>query len=175
MSCPAHQLATTRRFLDWEDVDLIRELARSLPPDPVVADLGAGSGTTAGAVFAERPDANVVTVDHSAEAVDWAWRFLDGCGVSSDCWRGVVADSVEAAATVAAPLDMLLIDSSHEYDHTVAELAAWLPRVRPGGVVWCHDYRGPYPGVARAVDEAVARGEIQLIAVRGLGWGGRVP
>ena len=33
----------------------------------------------------------------------------------------------------------LLIDSSHEYDQTIAELEAYWPRVRPGGLVLLHD------------------------------------
>lgn len=177
MSCAAHDLAVARRFLDWEDVDLIRELAASLPPGPIlVIDLGAGSGTTAGAVYAERADAYVITVDHNAENVEWARRFLEQSGLlRPDRWRGIVSDSVQAATLINEGVDMLMIDTSHEYAPTVAELEAWLPAVRSGGIVWLHDYRGAYPGVPKAVDEAVARGEIELIAVRGLGWGGRKP
>ena len=177
MTCHAHQLAVSRRFLDWDDVDLIRELVSTLPAGPIkVVDLGAGSGTTASAVYAERPDANVWTVDHSAEAVGSAGQFLSNIGVTEG-WSGFVGDSVEAAALFPTlpPIDMLMIDTSHEYAPTVAELAAWLPMLRQGGIVWLHDYRGAYPGVTQAVDEAVARGEIELIAVRGLGWGGRKP
>ena len=67
---------------------------------------------------------------------------------------------------------MLLIDTSHEYEQTVAELEAWLPLVRLGAPVWLHDYRGPYPGVKRAVDEAVEAGLLRPHSTRGLGWGG---
>ena len=175
MSCPAHELAVSRRMLDYEDVDLIRELVAMLPTDrPVnIIDLGAGSGTTAGAVYAERPDANVWTFDISEENIGWAHQFLSNIGVGAQ-WRGTVMDSVEAAHEYAARnVDMLLIDTSHDYEPTVRELAAWLPLLRDPALVWCHDFRGLYPGVTRAVEEAVARGELECIAVRGLGWGGR--
>jgi predicted O-methyltransferase YrrM len=142
-----------------------------------VVDLGAGSGTTAGAVFAERPFARVWTFDIDEAALNWAGAFVAALDPPvATRWHPMLMDSAAAVWPYrAGQLDMLMIDSSHEYAHTVAELAAWLPMLRPGGLVWCHDYRGTYPGVTQAVDEAVARGEVELIAVRGLGWGGRKP
>lgn len=179
MSCHAHALAASRGMLVAEDVDLIREMVASLPPGPIrIVELGAGSGTTAGAVLVERPDAYLWTIDISAEALDWADRFLAQSGLTTGAWHRWESDSVLAAASfdVSESIDMLLIDSSHEYEHTVAELEAWLPLLRTGGgLIWLHDYAGAYPGVTRAVDEAEMRGEIELIDQRGLGWGGRKP
>lgn len=175
MSCPAHALAVTRRFLDYEDVDLIREMVAMLPVDRdvQVVDLGAGSGTTALAVLAERRERiAVVTVDHSGEALRWAGLAVKNA-YGLEQWHGVEADSVdEAGAFADESVDLLLLDTSHEYEPTVTELNAWLPKVRPGSPVWLHDYRGEYPGVPRAVEEFVAAGRLRLHAVRGLGWGG---
>lgn len=51
--------------------------------------------------------------------------------------------------------DIVMIDADHEYAHVRADLAAWWPRVRPGGVLMGHDYSPACacPGVVRAVDE----------------------
>src|SRR5690348_17788993 len=35
--------------------------------------------------------------------------------------------------------DVFFLDTSHEYDHTLAELRAYMPRVAPGGVALFHD------------------------------------
>lgn len=35
--------------------------------------------------------------------------------------------------------DVIFVDTSHEYQHTKAELAAWLPRLSPDGVMLFHD------------------------------------
>lgn len=43
-----------------------------------------------------------------------------------------------------------------------------------GGYFWCHDYVGDYPGVAQAIDEAIARGEFVDGRTAGLGWAGKV-
>lgn len=174
MSCPSHALAESRRMLMREDVDLIRQLAATLDPEPMVVDLGAGSGTTAAAVFAERPAAFVTTFDINADNVNWARQFIETSHPEATMWIGQVMDSAAAARIFAdASVDLLLVDSSHEYDHTVAEIDAWLPKLGPGALVWFHDYAGMYPGVTRAVDEAVAVGKFELIEARGLGWAGR--
>lgn len=37
-------------------------------------------------------------------------------------------------------LDFVYIDASHDYESHKADLAAWVPKVRPGGLIACHDY-----------------------------------
>jgi len=49
--------------------------------------------------------------------------------------------SVEAALLVPdASLDFVYIDADHQFSAVVADLAAWEPKVRSGGVVSGHDY-----------------------------------
>ena len=52
-------------------------------------------------------------------------------------------------------LDWVFIDANHNYDYVRADIAAWTPKVRPGGIIAGHDYldRDGW-GVIRAVDEA---------------------
>lgn len=179
MACAAHELARNRGFLLWEDVDLIGELVEALAERPIlrVVDLGAGSGTTAGAVFAARPEAacECYTYDISPEAVEWARLFVENIGYSHR-WSGVVRDSVEAAGMWAdGSVDLLMLDTSHQYEPTVRELEVWRPKISAGGWLWCHDYTGPdFAGVSQAIDEAVARGELVLYKTLGYGWSGRV-
>ena len=57
-------------------------------------------------------------------------------------------------------MDLLFIDSSHEREPTLAEVAAWRPALAPGALVVFDDYGHPdYPGVAEAVAELGAVGE----------------
>ena len=37
-------------------------------------------------------------------------------------------------------LDLVFIDAGHEFDHVVADIKAWLPKVRPYGFIAGHDY-----------------------------------
>lgn len=53
-----------------------------------------------------------------------------------------------------APADVVFIDADHGYEAVKADILAWLPHVRPGGVICGHDL-GVFPGVDRAVAELV--------------------
>jgi predicted O-methyltransferase YrrM len=58
------------------------------------------------------------------------------------------------------PVDAVFIDSSHEYDETVATFRTWEPAVAPGGIVAFHDWQDDaYPGVTDAVRDLGLRGE----------------
>ena len=60
--------------------------------------------------------------------------------------------SLEAAATYAdASIDMVFIDAAHDYDSVYADILAWAPKVKSGGIISGHDF--PHPPVRRAVDE----------------------
>lgn len=62
--------------------------------------------------------------------------------------------SIEVAATVPdASLDFVYLDANHSFASVVADIAAWAPKVRRGGVVAGHDYgRRSVGRVAEAVE-----------------------
>ncbi len=52
-------------------------------------------------------------------------------------------------------LDFVYIDGNHKYDYVLADIGAWLPKVRKGGFIAGHDYgHKRAPGVKPAVIEA---------------------
>jgi hypothetical protein len=72
--------------------------------------------------------------------------------------------SLEAAKTFEdGRLDFVFIDANHAYEFVKADIEAWAPKVRAGGMVCGHDYkhegqeRKPLPfGVIQAVNEYTA-------------------
>ncbi len=63
--------------------------------------------------------------------------------------------SVDAAELFApGELDMVFIDGDHSYEGARADIGAWTPIIKPGGILAGHDYYTRWPGVVRAVDEA---------------------
>ncbi|MCE9634679.1 MAG: class I SAM-dependent methyltransferase [Planctomycetes bacterium] len=81
------------------------------------------------------------------------------------------APSVEAARQVPdASLDWVYIDGDHAYDAVRADLEAWFPKIKPGGLVSGDDYapktwQDTSP-VRRAVDEFVASGRVSVVVIR---------
>lgn len=52
-------------------------------------------------------------------------------------------------------LDFVYIDGNHSIDNVIADLAAWTPKVRTGGLIMGHDYRKPKNNIGHHVVEAV--------------------
>lgn len=65
------------------------------------------------------------------------------------------SDSVAAAALVEdGSLDFCFIDGDHSYEGCLADIKAWSPKVRSGGMITGHDFNQKWPGVLQAVNES---------------------
>ena len=79
-------------------------------------------------------------------------------GVFGDRVTQIRLDSVEAAQLINEPLDFVYIDGDHSYEGIRADLEAWFPLVREGGIIAGHDYGQPaFPGVKAAADHFFKR------------------
>lgn len=70
-------------------------------------------------------------------------------------WTFICGDDMDTVAEFPAGVDVLFIDTSHEYEHTLAELRAYMPRLVKGGTALFHDTIS-FPGVWDALDEYCA-------------------
>lgn len=78
----------------------------------------------------------------------------------------VVSDSLAAAATLAdrrGAVDLVFIDGDHSYEACQADIAAWGPFVKRGGVIAFHDFGSRAEGVTRAIFEAIKAGRFAAI------------
>jgi predicted O-methyltransferase YrrM len=79
-----------------------------------------------------------VDVDPAPDFEHERWTFIQG----NDLDRGVLAELPSSA-------DVVFIDTSHDYQQTVAELNVYRWKVRPGGKIVLHDTELAHPfGVA---------------------------
>ena len=154
------------RLSRWSDIQeslpFLHETAKSYQ-NVRVLELGTrkGNSTLAFLAAAEAVDGHVTSVDINPVADDpagmlpWSrhprWTFIQG-------------DDMDPAVQARLPLevDVLFIDTSHFYDHTLAELHAYMPRVVPGGIALFHDtdlymntsgVQDDYPQVSKALNE----------------------
>lgn len=80
--------------------------------------------------------------------------------------------SVQGAQVLAhygCAADAVYVDGAHEYDAVLADLDAYWPLVRTGGVIFGDDYCDEWPGVVAAV-EAFAAARRLSVEVRGIVW-----
>jgi hypothetical protein len=95
--------------------------------------------------------------------------------VSSFNGRAVIhrAKSLCAARKIPDGLDFVFIDADHSYEGCSTDIAAWAPKLKPGGLLSGHDYDNTdYPqwGVKRAVDEYVAANGLKLELGENFTW-----
>ena len=80
-------------------------------------------------------------------------RHIMEAGVGATV-RLIPCTTVEAAASWTQPIDYLYVDAAHDYESVRADLRAWVPHVRPGGLILGDDYgHRLFPGVQAAWDE----------------------
>ena len=157
------------RLSKWSDIQeylpFLHETAKSYP-NVRVLELGArrGNSTLAFLAAAEAVDGHVISVDLDKVTDYTEMRPLAG----HPRWTFVQGDDTKQEVQEHLPdqVDILFIDSSHEYDHTLHELRAYMPRVAPGGIALFHDTRifgswskegDTVPPVTRALDDYCAK------------------
>ena len=177
-------------FLDrasrWSDIQeylpFLHETARSYPGVRVL-ELGTRTGNSTLAFLAAAGIAggHVWSCDIADVTRDpGGMRPWAGCPL----WTFTRGDDMDPAVRAALPaeVDVLFIDSSHLYDHTLAELRAYMPQVAAGGVALFHDVNlagwggdpplPDVPEVAQALDAWCAEAGLpweNLPGVYGLG------
>lgn len=106
------------------------------------------------------------TIDINEKLCDYTRGWVERAGLDSvvrvECSDSAAAEQPALArAYLGRAPELVIIDSSHMYEHTVRELDLWFPAIRPGGFMLCHDSSEyarqfdatGYGGVRRALDE----------------------
>jgi predicted O-methyltransferase YrrM len=104
-------------------------------------------------------DALVVSVENDSETIESQWSRE----VRNATLRmvGPVVTRLEMGSLEASlhchnsgmQFDSMFIDASHHYADCKADIEAWLPLLRPGGIISGHDYWAVHPGVMCAVND----------------------
>jgi len=82
-------------------------------------------------------------------------------GAYADRAEIIELDSIEAAAGFPDNyFDLVFIDALHSYEGCLADIKAWLPKVKQGGYICGHDYPRR-PGVVQAVKEIFGEKDIE--------------
>lgn len=99
------------------------------------------------------------------DAMDAAYRNTEDFSWKRSLVQGL---STEVASTFPdSVFDFVFIDADHFYENVMADVEAWWPKIREGGVMAGHDYNGMGDrrkgwGVKRAVDEFFLGSEVHV-------------
>lgn len=136
-------VAVLERALKPSDINdhLLTLLAAAIETNPrLIVELGVrrGESTYALAKAAVQNDSYLVSVDIadcSQVCTGPKWHFV----LRDDVAFAGEFDQWTKERGIPSEIDFLFIDTSHLYDHTVAELKSWLPLMKKGGKVGLHD------------------------------------
>lgn len=206
MTHTAESLQAAFKYLFVNEVPALKLLANMLPDDPVVVNLGAGAGTSGLAFMESREDLILYTIDkvggsHPYGCLQAEEDVLKSADLWSDrvkhilgdnylagmCWFDVEQFDKNGHSLWPSPhADLVFIDGDHSYEGCSGDIQAWLPNIKPGGIIAVHDYRKselyehdedfkddaphpkPWPGVDKAVDELLVPHYEQILRVDSL-------
>ncbi|HEV7806876.1 MAG TPA: class I SAM-dependent methyltransferase [Solirubrobacteraceae bacterium] len=115
----------------------------------------------------EGPALVTVDIDRSASAFTLKWIKAAGLAETVSVHTGDSADPALPALArrlLGGPPEIVLVDSSHAYEHTLRELDLWAPQLPPNALLLLHDasvFAQDFDptaagGVHRAIDEWLA-------------------
>ena len=155
-------------WLHPDEGALLYEFAKKLPGDSLVVEIGSFMGKSTAYLASGLRDGSggkVVAIDPHLGETGTKWKF-------SSTWEqfnknihelnletfveSIRKTSEEAHKKWNRKIDLLNIDGLHDYKNVKLDLKLWLPHLKEGGVLVCHDAFGPtYPGVMEAIIEGL--------------------
>lgn len=173
----SEELQKAFHYLFPDELPALKQLAVSLPANPVIVNIGAGAGTSGLAFMEARPDIILYTVDIQDESSPFGCLAAErdvfekaGFPKDGQIWEQICQDSILAGVTWRENsyprVDMVFIDGDHSYEGCSGDIQTWFWNLKFGGIMAVHDYQKamipdnpdgphprPWPGVDQAVDE----------------------
>lgn len=153
--------------------------------EPCYVEVGVFLGGNILRVYDRVPSIEAYGVDNfsysniSSQSMEWAGvsknkQFIDqvhdNLNIGLDEYKRNIAiigmDSIKASMWFDyGEIDCLFLDGNHEYDYVRKELAAWIPKIKKGGLLVGHDW--PEQGIQKAVREHFPNSEIKVSSTNG--------
>lgn len=171
-------------YLYPDELPFLKQLVASIEnANPIVVNIGAGSGTSGLAILESRPDVTLVTIDITDASSPFGCLEAErdvvnkaGLGKAyMTRWFQIHSRSQEIAKTwigtvlggrMFGKVDMVFVDGGHSYADCCDDINGWIPHIAPNGIMAVNDYnkqnikynpKGPHPkpwyDVNKAVDE----------------------
>ena len=166
-------------WFDLAKAIAVQQLVKRLPAGARLVELGSYQGRSSVAIAAVMPpDSILFCVDHFQGSEEHRKMNLDLSGMLAAFKHNIerfgvkdrvriLAMSTSQAAGHFAPetVDLMLLDSAHDYESVRTDILEWYPKLKPGGLFFCDDYHPNWPGVVQAVQSVGLPGELAAPAL----------
>ena len=151
--------------------ELLKLINKTITQPRLGAEVGVKVGKNALGLLLAYPQLYLHLVDLWARAEDKDSTILR-TQMYGERWEIHHGKSTEMAEFVPDGLDFVFIDADHSYENCLADMIAYFPKVREGGLFSGHDYRKPntFPGVDRAVAEFTKQTGVEFNEAPGNIW-----
>jgi len=141
-------LFSFRRFY----TDMVNEL------DGIFVEVGVFEGTSFSYLVVEAINSGKKIECYAVDAFPWEDlypRFEKNMNPLEGNFKVIKANSDQAAANFEdGSVSLVFIDANHTKPFVEADIKAWLPKIKKGGVISGHDYNDQHTGLCEAVNEA---------------------
>lgn len=149
----AYQLADWVKSMGHGEITWLKVQAALLPTAPIVVNIGAAAGVSTLSILEERFDALIYSCETDPGAGEYSSLERAGLDKSRVIRLG---ESAAAGRDFVGEVDFIFVDGGHEAEQVSADVKAWLPHLRQGGVIAFHDYHNAnLPGVRQGVDSVI--------------------
>lgn len=155
MLAQTEQLAVYHNYLTIMEVRTLRSWAQKLGATANLAiNIGAGAGTSALALLEGNPKLRVISIDINLRQLELERKAVREAGFIHGRHAQILEDSVVEGQMWSSAVDLVFVDGDHTYNQVKADIQAWLPHIREGGILCGHDYGWEkWAGVKQAFDE----------------------
>lgn len=155
------KLREVNGWFDKNEGALLFEIIKKTPQEITIVEIGTAWGYTA--ALMAMTGHKVITIDNYKDLNQSPAHPITH--IQNTFLRTLPIQFIKGESIEIAPLfinesiDILFIDTNHEYQSVKQDLENWLPKVKSNGIVLFHDY-GSWKGVTEAVDENIKEGKL---------------
>lgn len=158
----AAELSGAFGYLHLDEVEALMDVAKLVPENGTMINIGAGAGTSSLAVAEIRSDIHIITVDISKGGplggMENEKNAFCNAEMEDQLPEQILGDSKEIGKKWEGDkVDLVFVDGDHSEYGVRGDIEAWVQHIKDGGIIVFHDYSFEiWPRVMMVVDELMS-------------------